>query len=250
MIQFFRRIRQKLLANNQMKKYVLYAIGEIALVMIGILLALQVNTWNQDRQLQQEEREILQRLLVEFQGNSNQLTVIQEDQIMVGVRLRKLLDAMGSNPKRLAKDSISLYLGMLSYIPKFTPKQGGLSSVINSGKIGLIQNMELNDLLSQWPGMIDEYSYHQEIIYDISKQQVLDVMLDHYPFRDHQVDVGYGSTGPSEFDYDQTKVLSSMAIETLAELKRVDSEIVSNRILELQKVHLRVIELIQEELNE
>ena len=61
MIQFFRRIRQKLLANNQMKKYVLYAIGEIALVMIGILLALQVNTWNQDRQLQQEEREILQR---------------------------------------------------------------------------------------------------------------------------------------------------------------------------------------------
>ena len=49
MIKFFRKIRQKLLAEGITGKYLKYAIGEIILVMIGILLALQVNTWNESR---------------------------------------------------------------------------------------------------------------------------------------------------------------------------------------------------------
>ncbi len=49
MINFFRKIRKQLLTENKFSKYLLYAIGEIALVMIGILLALQVNDWNENK---------------------------------------------------------------------------------------------------------------------------------------------------------------------------------------------------------
>ena len=49
MIKFFRKIRQKLLTQNKFSKYLLYAVGEIVLVVIGILIALQINNWNQDR---------------------------------------------------------------------------------------------------------------------------------------------------------------------------------------------------------
>ena len=49
MIKFFRHIRRRLLSENKFSKYLLYAIGEIVLVMIGILLALQVNNWNESR---------------------------------------------------------------------------------------------------------------------------------------------------------------------------------------------------------
>ena len=49
MIKFFRKIRQKMLTENKFSKYLIYAIGEIALVMIGILLALQVSTWNEQK---------------------------------------------------------------------------------------------------------------------------------------------------------------------------------------------------------
>jgi len=49
MIKFFRRIRQKFLTENKFSKYLLYAIGEIVLVVIGILIALQINNWNNDR---------------------------------------------------------------------------------------------------------------------------------------------------------------------------------------------------------
>ena len=66
MLQFFRRIRQRLLTENKFSKYLIYAIGEIALVMIGILLALQVNNWNENRKTRIEEREILQRLQLDL----------------------------------------------------------------------------------------------------------------------------------------------------------------------------------------
>lgn len=49
MIRFLRHIRKRLLNQNRVSKYLVYAVGEIALVMIGILLALQVNNWNEDR---------------------------------------------------------------------------------------------------------------------------------------------------------------------------------------------------------
>ena len=56
MIKFFRHIRRSLIQKNQMGKYFKYAIGEILLVVIGILIALQINNWNEDRKLKKEER--------------------------------------------------------------------------------------------------------------------------------------------------------------------------------------------------
>jgi len=49
MIPFFRKIRKKMADDNQFFKYSRYAIGEIVLVVIGILIALQINTWNEER---------------------------------------------------------------------------------------------------------------------------------------------------------------------------------------------------------
>jgi uncharacterized protein (UPF0216 family) len=49
MIKFFRKIRQKLLSENKFSKYLIYAVGEIILVVIGILIALQINTWNENK---------------------------------------------------------------------------------------------------------------------------------------------------------------------------------------------------------
>ena len=69
MLTFFRRIRKGLLGTGATRKYVLYAIGEILLVMIGILLALQVNNWNEERKIQIIEREYLYALQQEFNYN-------------------------------------------------------------------------------------------------------------------------------------------------------------------------------------
>lgn len=62
MIAFFRNMRQRLVANNQFSKYILYALGEIFLVVIGILIALQINNWNEDRKYKAQEIKILDDL--------------------------------------------------------------------------------------------------------------------------------------------------------------------------------------------
>ena len=55
MIKFFRKIRQKLLSENKFSKYLIYAIGEIVLVVIGILIALSINNWNEKRKIRDSE---------------------------------------------------------------------------------------------------------------------------------------------------------------------------------------------------
>jgi hypothetical protein len=65
MIKFFRNIRKKLADDNKPLKYMRYAVGEIVLVVIGILIALQINNWNED----QKEREIEVKVLKEIAEN-------------------------------------------------------------------------------------------------------------------------------------------------------------------------------------
>jgi hypothetical protein len=63
MINFFRKIRRKLANDNQFLKYSRYAIGEIVLVVVGILIALQINNWKIERFEEKEETNYLNRLL-------------------------------------------------------------------------------------------------------------------------------------------------------------------------------------------
>ncbi|MGD1947916.1 MAG: DUF6090 family protein [Croceivirga sp.] len=80
MIQLFRRIRQKLLSENKLSTYLVYAIGEIILVMIGILLALQVNNWNEKRNQDELRITYYQQLLDELTLDNNQIELNLERQ--------------------------------------------------------------------------------------------------------------------------------------------------------------------------
>ncbi len=73
MIKFFRKIRQKLLSENKVSKYLLYAIGEIILVVIGILIALQINNWNENRKDKQLEENLLIQLSEDIKTNIAEL---------------------------------------------------------------------------------------------------------------------------------------------------------------------------------
>ena len=73
MIKFFRKIRQKLLSENKFSKYLIYAIGEIILVVIGILIALQINNWNESRKQENELSEIYQRIILDIDNDIRDL---------------------------------------------------------------------------------------------------------------------------------------------------------------------------------
>ncbi len=73
MLHFFRKIRWRLAQDNQFFKYSKYAIGEIVLVVIGILIALQINNWNEERKERKQERKILNELLTSLEQNYNMM---------------------------------------------------------------------------------------------------------------------------------------------------------------------------------
>ena len=79
MIKFFRKIRHNLLLENKTRKYFKYAIGEIFLIMIGILLALQVNDWNESRKNRKTEIQFLKGIKQDLQTDSLELNKLDHD---------------------------------------------------------------------------------------------------------------------------------------------------------------------------
>lgn len=71
MIKFFRRIRHNLIMENKTSKYFKYAIGEIILVVIGILIALQINNWNEERKAQKEEQQLYKTILSDLKTDAS-----------------------------------------------------------------------------------------------------------------------------------------------------------------------------------
>jgi hypothetical protein len=83
MITLFKKIRQRLLMENKTSKYFKYAIGEIILVVIGILIALQINNWNENRKETIEETAVLKNLFenLSLAKQQSELLILQEEDL-------------------------------------------------------------------------------------------------------------------------------------------------------------------------
>ena len=79
MIKFFRKIRQNLLMENKTGKYFKYAIGEIILVVIGILIALQINNWNELRKINLQEKSLFKKIIVDLEQEEKILNAALEN---------------------------------------------------------------------------------------------------------------------------------------------------------------------------
>jgi len=155
MIKFFRKIRLNLLRENKTSRYFKYAIGEIVLVMIGILLALQVNNWNEQRKLNNEEQHLLEDLLSEFNVNlknlKNNMQINQENQkAVIGLLNMIQQKEMRGNTNKID----SLFMVVFSY-GSFNTTSGVLNEIINSGKLRVIKDATLRNNLTQYSGKID-----------------------------------------------------------------------------------------------
>ena len=81
MIKLLRNIRKQLLAEGKTSRYLKYAIGEIILVVIGILIALGINNWNNQRQLKQSNKVFLSKMLKDLDANEKRLSLIVYDSL-------------------------------------------------------------------------------------------------------------------------------------------------------------------------
>jgi len=154
MIKFFRKIRQKMLTENKFSKYLLYAIGEIILVVIGILIALQINNWNENRKQKIAEQEILISLKKELETNKTSLLFYinkYEKQYDNGIYL---LSLFAKNNDTIPTLNLDKAIGSIEETSTFEASDGIINSIIASGKIDIIQNKELKSLITSFNGTV------------------------------------------------------------------------------------------------
>ena len=164
MIKFFRHIRKSLIEKNKMGKYFKYAIGEILLVVIGILIALQINNWNENKKDRVAERNALIDLREEFVYNANVFNRHLSDKKAVNQIWIKLVDTL-SNPNTINNGSIKrTRTGGATYILS----KSVLDKLLFTGAIDKIENDSLKTLLSSWNYIYKEYQddeiAHQQYI--------------------------------------------------------------------------------------
>ena len=73
MLKFFRKIRQNLLSEGKTGKYIKYAIGEIILVVIGILIAVQINDWNNNRIEKKSDYQLIEALITDLKSKDREI---------------------------------------------------------------------------------------------------------------------------------------------------------------------------------
>ena len=150
MIKFFRKLRYDLIETGKTRKYLKYAIGEIILVMIGILLALQVNNWNNHQIEKSKEQEILKNLQIDFKNNIDNLDlaynrfkeayqssvmlleIIKDDKVINPTEVEQLIDDIVNKP--MSFDFIT----------------GSINEIINTGSLHLIRDPALRKQISNW----------------------------------------------------------------------------------------------------
>jgi Family of unknown function (DUF6090) len=139
MISFFRSIRQKLLQQNQFTRYLGYAGGEIFLVVIGILIALQINTWNEGRKTKKFEQEIL------FLIDQN----LKQDSVLLAEELIKAKEALELTDRLLEQvalknydDSLNYWMGKIISFERFK-SQTSAFEVLKAKGIETISDKEL-----------------------------------------------------------------------------------------------------------
>jgi hypothetical protein len=163
MIKFFRRIRKKLLVEGKIGNYFKYAIGEIILVVIGILIALQINNWN-------EKRKNYARLITNIKTIAKDIssdTVIQNrtikdlhKQVVAGEQLIAIMES----EDHLVIDSLEFILNFNTFTTVHTfPKQTNTWSLLNSS--GILSEFPDVTLLNM---LEDYYDYYNNLIENLS----------------------------------------------------------------------------------
>jgi hypothetical protein len=181
MIKFFRHIRRSLINENKMGKYFKYAIGEILLVVIGILIALSINTWNENNKSEKEASFQLSKLRDNLISDKAQLndaisdvTNYSNDLVFcVNVLLNETDDPRNEFFKKLQH---------ISSLMNFSPTRGTFDGLISSGNIELISNQNLlEDLFSYYNAYV--YNAWDTASKDYSRNVIMPYMLgfDHIP---------------------------------------------------------------------
>ena len=150
MIKFFRHIRQKLLTENKFSKYLLYAVGEILLVVIGILIALQINNWNERRKEKVVENNFYTDILLDLEKDEKKLVYYQNYAVKRIEYLDTLLTYVRNPQKVMGIEKFGIYIEPIYYSEQPTIYNSTFESAKSAGMFNSISDKTLLKSISEY----------------------------------------------------------------------------------------------------
>lgn len=237
MIKFFRRIRQHLLSENKFSKYLLYAIGEIVLVVIGILIALSINNWNENRKNQEFEQKILYEILLDTKEDisetTNSLDDLEDSEHSGSIILNSL------NGKLAYNDSLNVHFANALRFWSLSPNSTAFEAIKSEG-LHQIKNDSIRLLVSKVNTYWFDYikvleSRHQDYDMNIIHPRIIK-QFDYY---------NPESMTPNNYDTLRTDIEYQGILKTLSSMRKQYEEVLNVRLKWLKRLN----KLIEEELN-
>jgi len=165
--------------QNKTGKYFKYAVGEIVLVVIGILIALSINNWNEYRKERIEEQKILQNILFDFEKAAKELKELIEIREQQVVAFKKIYEFIETGTISSNENEVEKLLWLEAQALTYNSQTGTLDMLINSGKINIITNDELKNEMISWPSMVDDYTEEEKGIVELGRSFFLPVTGKH-----------------------------------------------------------------------
>jgi Family of unknown function (DUF6090) len=183
MLKFFRKIRYDLMEKNKTGRYLKYAIGEVVLVVIGILIAFQVNNWNENRKAEEKQNNLFHNLSIDFESRLIELkefNVGKTESINAILALNTIIANPSKRPKEVLLDSL-LSKTLLGF--KFNEEFKMLDVVFNTGLINDIKNEKLKRQLIEWPQKIEEMLEEQRMHNRLLEDQLVSIIMRYVSLR-------------------------------------------------------------------
>ncbi|WP_431159368.1 DUF6090 family protein [Winogradskyella poriferorum] len=182
MIKFFRHIRKSLLRQNELGKYTKYAIGEIVLLVIGILIALQINNWNAERKDRAREAVLLNQIHKDFTNSKLQLDSIIAFNTQKTEKLSNLVALMTKSRDSNLIATMMQYGDDIAAIRTFNPANGTVEAIINSSSFELITNDSLRGLLVAWKDVYTDYSEEEQFALNFQTDHFFPFFRTHFDY--------------------------------------------------------------------
>ncbi len=184
MIKFFRKIRQNLLIENKTSKYFKYAIGEIVLVVIGILIALQINNWNENRKETSEINLILKNLHDEFSANKNLIKITKLETANVKKVGLNLMNLFGKSKDDIITKKPDSLLYLVLEPGEFRASENTINDLVQSGRLKLLRNKKLKEQLYKWQSTLKDFDAGYNRIEIKIDEDILPYLSKNYALKD------------------------------------------------------------------
>ncbi|MCB0383638.1 MAG: hypothetical protein KDD05_10200 [Psychroserpens sp.] len=215
MIKFFRHIRKSLISEGKTSKYLKYAVGEIILVVIGILIALQINNWNQDRINRLEKKDLLSKLHIEFKSNKKVLAKFRVEEEKAIDASIKLMSLIGASSEELSTHNLDSLLFESFPSNELAFANNTVNSIIQNGRLNLFENDSISSLLYKWNSLSEIRKIRIEKLDSWNNEHFLPFLLSHISFKEMDSNANYKWAGTSKVKPEYYPLFQKVEFENL-----------------------------------